>query len=261
MVDLSTCQLTSTSYWTHTGWRWLQWLIQPSVMVSILAGIIALPWLFSTWRWKRAVSGLGLILLMGYGLMALPVAAKLGGRGLALLTPSDSGQPADAIVVLGRGADFRPSRVNVAAELWQQGRAPLVFTSGRSDAIELGQMLTKVGVPASAIQGEPCSATTNENAEFTAALLQPQGIKRVILVTDLPHLLRSTLTFRSFGFEVIPHPSRVPASFDIRQRQRLVLREWAGLLTYGLLGRYFSREFVDPGFTVGVATSTSQPET
>jgi uncharacterized SAM-binding protein YcdF (DUF218 family) len=254
MVDLSTCQMTSTTYWTHMGWRWFQWLIQPSVMVSILAGVIAIPWLFSTWRWKRAVSGMGMVLLVAYGLMALPLAAKLGGRGLALLTPSDSGQAADAIVVLGRGADFRPSRVQVAAELWQQGRAPLVFTSGQGDAMELEQMLTRVGVPAAAIEGEPCSATTNENAEFTAALLQPRGIQRVILVTDLPHLLRSTLTFRSFGFEVIPHPSPVPSSFDVRQRQRLILREWAGLVTYGLLGRYFSREFADPGFTVSAAT-------
>ncbi len=259
MVDLSTCQITSTSYWTHVGWRWFQWLVQPSIMLSILAGVMAVPWLFSTWRWKRAVSGVGLALLVGYGLMALPVAAKLGGRSLALLTPSDSGQPADAIVVLGRGPDFRPSRVKVAAELWQQGRAPLIFTSGRGDAIEIEKMLTQAGVPARAIAGEPCSATTNENAEFTAALLQPEGIQRVILVTDLPHLLRSTLTFRSFGFKVIPHPSPVPASFDIRQRHRLILREWAGLVTYGLLGRYFSRDVVDPGFSVGSTSLTLPP--
>jgi uncharacterized SAM-binding protein YcdF (DUF218 family) len=166
---------------------------------------------------------------------------------LGLMIPADQGELADAIVILGRGGEFRPSRVQIAADLWRQGRAPLVFSSGRGDAMELNQMLEVAGVPAQAINGEPCSHTTDENAEFTAALLQPQGVKRVILVTDLPHMPRSLLTFRSFGFEVIPHPSPVPPSLNPKRQKRLVLYEWSGLVGYGLLGRYFSREVSNPG--------------
>jgi uncharacterized SAM-binding protein YcdF (DUF218 family) len=189
------------------------------------------------------------MLLLLYSLGLSPLGAKVGGKGLALLIPQDNGQTADAIVILGRGENFRPSRVQVAAELWQQQRSPLIFASGRGDAIEIGQMLEAAGVPATAIDGEPCSATTNENALFTAALLQP-GIRRLILVTDPPHMARSLLTFRSLGFEVIPHPSPVPNSLDNRKRQFLVLREWAGLIGYGMMGRYFARETGEPGFGV-----------
>ncbi len=113
-------------------------------------------------------------------------------------------------------------------------------------------MLEAAGVTGEAIAGEPCSATTNENALFTAALLQPQSIKQLILVTDPPHMARSQLTFRSLGFEVIPHPSPVPSSLNFKQRQFIVIREWAGLITYGVLGRYFARSADAPAFSAQV---------
>nr|WP_228038438.1 YdcF family protein [Nodosilinea sp. LEGE 06152] len=228
----------------------LNLLLQPGVVLPVLAVMIFAPWIVRPRRWKHRISLVGVLLVLTYCLGLSPIGVKVGGKGLALLIPRDSGQPAEAIVVLGRGGDFRPSRVRVAAELWQQRRAPLIFASGRSDAIEIGQMLEAAGVPATAVDGEPCSATTNENALFTAALLQPQGIRRLILVTDPPHMARSLLTFRSLGFEVTPHPSPVPNGLDIRNRQFLVLREWAGLIGYGMMGRYFARETGETGFAV-----------
>lgn len=259
MVDLSACVVSDRSYWTHIGWRWFQLLIQPQVALPLLIALTLLPRLRPRRPWKRRLSQTGLVLVIGYSLLSLPWAARLGGQGLMWMTPADRGQPAEAIVVLGRGPDFRPSRVAVAVDLWEQGRAPLIFASGGGDATELGEMLAAAGVPRSAIEGEPCSATTNENAEFTAALLQPQGIRRIVLVTDRPHLLRSTLTFRSFGFEVIPHPSPVPSSLSERQQHRLVVREWAGLVSYGLLGRYFTQSVTEPSFLATAPDSYPAP--
>ncbi|MBW4483489.1 MAG: YdcF family protein [Tildeniella torsiva UHER 1998/13D] len=247
-MNLSACHITSAGDLTRSLWQLLNVLLQPGIVLPVLAVKIVTPWIVRPRRWKRRMSLAGVLLVLLYGLGISPLGTHLGGKGLALLIPRDGGQPADAIVVLGRGADFRPSRVQVAADLWQQQRAPLIFASGRSDATEIGQMLEAAGVPAAAIDGEPCSATTNENALFTAALLQPQGIKRLILVTDPPHMARSLLTFRSLGFEVTPHPSPVPRSLGDRKRQFLVLREWAGLIGYGMMGRYFARETGDPGF-------------
>ncbi|MBD2109619.1 ElyC/SanA/YdcF family protein [Nodosilinea sp. FACHB-13] len=248
MVDLSACQITAAGDLTRSLWRLLNLLLQPTSILPVLAVMIAAPWIVRPRRWKRRISLAGVLLVLLYSLGLSPLRIQMGGKGLALLIPRDGGQPADAIVVLGRGGDFRPSRVQVAAELWQQQRAPLVFASGRSDAKEIGQMLKATGLPAEAIDGEPCSATTNENALFTAALLQPRGIRRLILVTDPPHMARSLLTFRSLGFEVTPHPSPIPRSLDNRKRQFLVLREWAGLIGYGMMGRYFARETGEPGF-------------
>ena len=250
MVDLSACQITAAGHWAGLNWRLFNLLLQPRLVLPLLAVLIAAPWAFRTWRWKRQASLVGVLLLLLYGLGFSPLAGKVGGKGLALLIPTDNGRPADAIVILGRGPEFRPSRVQVAAELWQQQRAPLVFVSGRGDAIEIGQMLEGAGVPAAAIDGEPCSATTNENAQFTAALLQPQGMKRIILVTDPPHMARSLLTFRSLGFTVTPHPSPIPSSIDFKRRQFMVLREWVGLISYGMMGRYFFRQVDEPGFRV-----------
>jgi uncharacterized SAM-binding protein YcdF (DUF218 family) len=250
VVDLSACQITAAGHWAGLSWRLFNLLLQPRLVLPLLAVLITAPWVFRTWRWKRQASLVGVLLLLLYGLGLSPLGGNVGGRGLALLIPEDNGRPADAIVILGRGPEFRPSRVQVAAELWQQQRAPLVFVSGRNDAIEIGQMLEGAGVPAAAIDGEPCSATTNENAEFTAALLQPQGMKRLILVTDPPHMARSLLTFRSLGFAVTPHPSPIPNSIDFKRRQFMVLREWVGLISYGMMGRYFSRQVDEPGFRV-----------
>lgn len=250
MVDGSMCVVTSAGHLTRSIWHLLNLALQPSLVIPCLTVVIAAPWIFRSWQWKRQVSLAGVLVLLLYSLGLSPLGAKLGGEGLSRLIPRDSGQPADAIVVLGRGSDFRPSRARVAADLWQQQRAPLVFASGRGDATEIQALLETAGVPAAAIDGEPCSATTNENALFTAALLQPRGIRRLILVTDPPHMARSLLTFRSLGFKVTPHPSPMPNSLDFERQKFLVLREWAGLIGYGMMGRYFARETSDSGVRV-----------
>jgi uncharacterized SAM-binding protein YcdF (DUF218 family) len=107
-------------------------------------------------------------LLLLPGLLALAVL-------MAFLFPKqllcvDSGpMKADVIIVLGGGAGERPVR---AAELFQQGAAPKVIVSGEGDAEFNKQVLIKAGVPPGAIQLEPESRNTKENAVFSIALLR-----------------------------------------------------------------------------------------
>jgi len=258
MVDPSACQVTTAGQFTGTIVRFLRLLVQPQIILPLLAILIAALWALPNRGWRRRIGLISLGLLLASALAASPILYRVGGQGLAALIPEDTGQTADAIVVLGRGGPFRPGRVQVAADLWQQRRAPLVFTSGGGDAIELSQMLEAAGIPPSAIDGEPCSATTNENAQFTAALLQPQGVRQVILVTDPPHMARSLLTFRSLGFEVIPHPSPVPQELNPQRQRFLVLREWAGLIGYGVMGRYFARQVPEPSFSTSLTPQISR---
>ncbi len=68
-------------------------------------------------------------------------------------------------------------------------------------------------------------------------MLQPQGIKKIILVTDPPHMLRSLLTFRNVGFEVIPHKSKVPHLTQTRKAM-MMFYEYMGLVKYGLKGEF-----------------------
>jgi uncharacterized SAM-binding protein YcdF (DUF218 family) len=175
-----------------------------------------------------------------------PPTIRLAEKALVKPVPSDPGGTADAIVILGRGDSLTPSRVELADRLWQEHRAPLIFASGIYDAPKMVDMLQQQGIPAAALDGEECSRTTFENAKFTAEVLEPRGIRSIILVTDAPHMLRSLLTFRSVGFRVIPATSSALAELNRSDRTSLVLREYFGLFSYGIMGRFFSTHVSQP---------------
>jgi uncharacterized SAM-binding protein YcdF (DUF218 family) len=252
MIDASSCQVTMASQWASLSWKLFHLLQQQHIVLPCLAALIAARWILPWRRWRRHISRLGIILLLGYLVLSLPITANMIGRGLTAFIPTDTGKSANAIVILGRGSDLRPSRVQVAAQLWQQGRAPELFASGRGAAIPSGGMFRKQGIPDSVINGESCSATTNENAEFTASILQPKGVRQIILVTDPPHMMRSVLTFQSLGFDVIPHASPIPEEYNQDQKSFLVFRELVGLVSYGAMGRYFSRQVPEAPLTTGL---------
>jgi uncharacterized SAM-binding protein YcdF (DUF218 family) len=53
---------------------------------------------------------------------------------------------------------------------------------------------------------EEGSRTTWENAQMSAQVLQPLGIRRVVVVTQAWHMQRSRWSFERAGFEVVPAP-------------------------------------------------------
>lgn len=222
------------------------WLTHPTYVILALLSIILLPSLIRPLPYKRRIRATGATLLGFYLLSASPVAIALGQKVLTQFVPVDRGEPADAIVILGRGSSMRRDRSDIAADLWRQGRAPFIFVSGIYDAPAMVDYLKSEGLPADAVGGEPCSRTTEENAQYTASILEPMGIRRIILITDPPHMLRSRLTFQSLGFEVIPHYSPLPRTLGARTASLLVFREYAGLAAYGVLGRFNPREILPP---------------
>ena len=244
MFDPSLCQqVSSTRLWTTVSRTLLFVLSRPLLAIALLVIFVLLPLTLSKRirkpKWKKRAFGLGMVALIGYGLVTTPPLANLAGYFLTRNLPADSGEPADAIVMLGRSYAQNEIRAQAAADLWRAKRAPIIFPSGRNDALVMAKLLGEQLPPieAGAIAGEPCSLTTEQNAQFTAAILWPQGVRRIILVTDLPHLRRSQLTFESFGFTVLPHA--VPfKSNNPAMRNFLEIRESLGLLTYGLQGRY-----------------------
>lgn len=191
-------------------------------------------------RWKRWLhSPKAFLFMIGFTAIFPLLLFTLAAKGLVVFIPPDSGSTAQAIVVLGRGGEFGKQRVEVAAQLWQAKRAPKIFTSGYKDAPKMLQRLEKEGIPSQAVDGENCSLTTAENAIFTAAILQQQGIERILLITDSPHMLRSLLVFRANGFTVIPHSSSLPSRLNVKAKIFLTLREYIGLISYGLRGLFF----------------------
>lgn len=232
----------STSQWLSFKNSLSIWLMTPWLVGLACSVLIGLPWVIPKLPWKRQLSSLGAGLLLIYFIAVLPPAIAVASQGLVAFLPADSGETTDAVVVLGRGEDLRDSRVEVAAKLWQAGRAPLIFASGREDGPRITQMLAVKGIPNQALDNEDRSRTTDENARFTAAVLQPQGITRILLVTDPPHMLRSLLTFRSLGFTVVPHASPLPPDLPHSEEALRVFSEYLGLVSYGLRGRFFPRQ-------------------
>ncbi|MGJ3247469.1 MAG: YdcF family protein [Elainellaceae cyanobacterium] len=242
MLDLSSCQSTAASSWATASWTVFGWLTNPALILPPIVLLMIVPLLVRPLYRHRWLSGIGVFFLVGYLLIGSPIGISLGSRMLTSVLPSDSGATADAIVVLGRGSELRSERVDVAAQLWQDKRAPLVFVSGWGDAQPMMQRLQRKGLPHDAVDGEPCSRTTEENARFSAALLEPDGVHHIILVTDPPHMLRSLLTFHSYGFDVIPHISPLSDHLSRQKQGFLVFREYIGLASYGVLGRFAPRD-------------------
>lgn len=168
-----------------------------------------------------------------------PLLLELILQGSIRFLPADTGEPVDAIVVLGRGPDQQAPRVQTAAQLWADDRAPYVFLSGMTDAPLMGKELLTLGLPDAQVWGERCSQSTWENGLFSDVLLPPHQIQRILLVTDRPHILRSYLVFRSFGFTVVPYPTDLQNEpfFSLAYGQRL-FREAAGLVKYAATGKF-----------------------
>ena len=215
---------------------WCVWLLrQPSKRAQIRR------W-SQRFRWNRRRTQIVVALTLTCLIVTSPPGLALATQALTSQIPADSGAKADAIVILGRGWHFMSDRVDATMTLWQAKRAPHIFVSGRGDARFLVRQLLEKGIPKEAISGENCSLTTEENAQFTADLLLPQNVKRIILVTDSPHMLRSQLTFESLGFKVIAYPSSVPPNLGYRERLNIIAREYGGILSYVLKGRFSERE-------------------
>jgi uncharacterized SAM-binding protein YcdF (DUF218 family) len=97
--------------------------------------------------------------------------------------------------------------------LFQRGFAPLLALSGphsrrssRKEAEVRAEMAHLFGVSPSAIVTEATALTTREEAARMAALLQPMGIYKILLVTSHAHMSRSQQLFENAGFAVQPAP-------------------------------------------------------
>ena len=207
----------------------------------ILLTLIGIFWLVSPRRWQRRVIKPVTIVALASLMVTSPGMVQLATWGLTVPLPTDRGEQTDAIVVLGRGEELRGQRVDLIHKLWQAGRAPRVFTSGMMDAQPIIERLQQKGLPSSILNGESCSRSTEENALYTAAILYPQGVRKIILITDSPHMLRSFLLFRNVGFEVMPYFSPLPDQWNSLQQITVILREYVGLIQYALTGRFKQR--------------------
>jgi uncharacterized SAM-binding protein YcdF (DUF218 family) len=247
-----------THYWTRLiSWPLFNWLAHPSWVVTPLMLIIVFPLLINLPRnpaqitkqitvilwghplnWQIWISRIAAIALLVYLFLISPTLSSLATASLTWFVPVDSGAPADAIVVLSRGETATGQRYEAAAQLWQNQRAPQIFVTTQNNFTHMEELLQQKQIPIGVLGGTQCAMTTYDEALSSAAILGLQGVENIILMTDPPHMLRSLLTFRGMGFSVTPHITPLPAEMSSAERSLLALREYPGLLSYALLGRF-----------------------
>ncbi|MGA7811213.1 YdcF family protein [Bradyrhizobium sp.] len=162
---------------------------------------------------------------------------------------------ADHGVPVTKGAADR--MIAAVALARQYPKARIVFTGGSANLISngakeadyAGEIFTSLGIPKTRLLMERLSRNTQENAEFTKALVAPKPGERWLLVTSAYHMPRSVGLFRKAGFSIEPYPVdwRVGTGADVFDfapyapdglgRTDTAAREWIGLLAYRLTGR------------------------
>lgn len=194
------------------------------------------------WRgWKRLRRSLyvAIALLAGYYLVNLWQVWRVG--------ESDQARPVDAIVVMGAAQyDGRPApvlaaRLDHVLELYQEGHAPLVVTTGGNlpgdrftEAESSANYLIERGVPAEAIlQVE--GRTSYAELERTAALLEERGLDRVLLVSDPYHSLRIRLVAQELGLTAYVSPTRT-SPIDGWDAFTMHVKEAAGISLGRIIG-------------------------
>ncbi|HEY0912217.1 MAG TPA: YdcF family protein [Bradyrhizobium sp.] len=216
--------------------------------------------------------------LMVFSILLLAVCG-FSPVGYWLLYPLESRFPAwdaargapDGIIILGGSIDAGLSAVHGGAVVRsdadriiaatalarQYPNARILFTGGSANLISndareadyAGALFERLGIPKARLITERRSRNTQENAEFSKAMVAPKSGERWLLVTSAFHMPRSVGLFRKAGFAVEPYPVdwRVGGRSDLLAfssvaddglgRTEIALREWMGLIAYRASGK------------------------
>jgi Uncharacterized conserved protein len=184
---------------------------------------------------------LGLLVLY---LASIPVTALALMRHLqtypALLDLDLAAADKQAIVIVGAGR-YRGApeyggdtvsrlvleRLRYGAWLHRKTNLPILSAGGkrfpedRPEAELMREVLVQeFHVPVRWIEDQ--SRTTFENAQFTRKVLEPEGIRRIFLISHAWHLPRAVAAFRQAGFVVTP----APTAFVLPRRYEKGLCGW-----------------------------------
>ena len=230
-------------------------LIVPPPNLPLVAGAgLVLRGRFGRWLVRGAVAGLVLLSLPVVA-QALLVSLELG---LPLAPPA--GDPPQAIVILSAEIVHLPGpghkerigpltldRMRAGVELYHRTHLPILVTGGRLGgrratpiALQMARSLEQdFGIPVRWV--EPRSATTWQNAEFSAAILRRARISSVYLVTHAWHEQRAILAFRHFGLVATAAPVAMDALTDqvlpstrAWRDSYFAFHEWIGWVDYRL---------------------------
>jgi len=238
-------------------------LVPPAgpVLLSLLFLILCMKAKRPGWRaFTGSVAALSLLSLF---ILSIPLVASALTRPLNRypVISDESLKQAQAIVILGGGTYFRApeygndtgnadtlERLRYGARLAKRSKLPVLVTGGIVfGGVPEGESMYEAmredfGVAPRWLENR--SRNTKENASLSAAMLKPQGISKIVLVSHSTHLARAVPLFQQEGLTVFPAPTAfatVPRSWleavlpESLVRSRAALHEYLGLLFYRLI--------------------------
>ena len=185
------------------------------------------------------------LLLLVAVLGALLLFFGITGTRIVRAAAETAAKKADVIAVFG-AAEYagRPSpvyraRLDHAYELFQQGMAPVVITTGGAaqdpEFSEGGvgrDYLLRRGVPEQALIAETQGSDTAQSAARVANIMRANGMRSCIAVSDAYHVfrIRALLEHEGVQVEVAPRPQSRP--HPLWERFAAVMREAASYLVW-----------------------------
>ncbi|MGB3500900.1 MAG: YdcF family protein [Mesorhizobium sp.] len=245
-------------------------MAQPASAAAILVGLALVAMALS---WRKVGTGFAALafIILGLGIWSNVGAVIMQPLEDRFTRPAQVPEKVDGIIVLGGAFEGRVSEVRGWPELSESGdrfteaaalalRYPdaRILVSGGSgtimqetagDADLAPAFLGALGIDPSRIIAERDSRNTEENIDFSKALVSPQPDQTWLLVTSAFHMPRSVGLFRKAGWEVVPWPAdyRTPGNEipglcrddSMRCMRQLTtgIREWIGLAAYRATGR------------------------
>jgi uncharacterized SAM-binding protein YcdF (DUF218 family) len=244
-------------------------LLPTNFLIAVgFVGVVLMATRFAALGRKLVIASVLLLVICGLSPLGQALLYPLEQR----FPPWDAARGApDGIIILGGSIDAdlsvahgtpvvrgAPDRIIAAAALARRyPNARVVFSGGSANLIAndareadfAGAVFESLGVDKSRLVMERASRNTQENAEFSKALVAPKQGERWLLVTSAFHMPRSVGLFRKAGFAVEPYPVdwRVGGRDDLMTpshvtveglaRTDLAIREWMGLIAYRLTGK------------------------
>lgn len=248
--------------------QFLSFLAMPLTIVLILifSGTIFLK---RKWGKKLLWAGMGLLLfftnpfLSNLALLAWEPDFKSFEEietheiGIVLTGVTNLSKTAYDRTFFNKGAD----RITHALQLYRMGKIKKILITGgqglnpvnpQSEAEVLKRFLLMTGMPESDILIEDQSKNTAQNAQFTKAFLEKNGIsidQEFLLITSAFHMTRAKGCFDKVGLKTVTFPVDyyshevkydipsllIPDSNSISYWHRLA-KEWVGILVYRMTG-------------------------
>jgi uncharacterized SAM-binding protein YcdF (DUF218 family) len=194
-------------------------------------------------RWRRQLLQSAALVLTALAAFLAPTAVDITREGTL-----QELHPADAIVVFG-AAEYagHPSpvlraRLDHAFDLFRQGIAPVVITTGGaasdpsfSEGGVSRDYLERRGIPERALIAETQGSDTAQSAVRVAVIMRANGLRSCVAVSDAYHVFRIKKLLEHEGIGpvyVAPRPDSRP--HGMAQRAYAVLREASSYLLWKL---------------------------